>query len=164
MLRLILPAAALAWLAGCFGTGCQSAAKLTPDQQQAVANVFATLNKAAADAGVTATAFVQIQSPEVFARQSFGIGGVQAFIVASANPPGQEQTGPMQIVRMPDGSQILVPATPAPPPPPTGACCVPEVDGGISCDNVSAQACANAGGIFKGYGTACAPGVCLNTP
>lgn len=70
-----------------FGSGCQSSAKFTPEQQQSIASTFDSLNKAAAEAGVQATAFIKVERPGFFMENAVGISGIEAFVVASANPP-----------------------------------------------------------------------------
>lgn len=139
------------------GSGCSSAAKMTPDQQQAVANTFATLTDAAKQAGVQMTAFIEIDRPGFFAEQNFGLSGVKAFIVASANPAAAEQTGPLRLIQTPNGLM----AVPEVRLDPVGACCVPKADGSTVCQSLTQAACGSNGGMYRGDGTACGAGSCL---
>lgn len=87
----------------CLSSGCQSSAKFTPEQQQSIANTFSALNKAANEAGVSATAFVQIGRPGFYASQEFGVAGVEGWIVAHANPAAAKQTPPLKLIQTPNG-------------------------------------------------------------
>lgn len=76
-------------LAGCPTTGCTNGAKFNPEQLAAVKSLTETVTAAAKENNVTVQGRVRLTPVDFYAKQSVGVGGLEAEVYFTANPAAQ---------------------------------------------------------------------------
>jgi len=90
--------------------GCASAAKFTPEQQQSIQAVAGILVKVAQETNTHAVARIRLVPAEFYAKQSFGMSGIEAELYLSANPADQDSlvtSTPMMVVQTSKGPAVV---------------------------------------------------------